>query len=186
MAEAKEYPPVKLFFGLLVGTMKNLPEALRRLRTDFGEIDVQSEPHPFTHSTYYNKEMGDTIQRLFIATHDMIEMSELPDIKLYTNRIEMLFADEASKNRTINIDPGYLSLCKVVLATTKDYDHRLFLKSGIFGEVTLKFRKSSKSFEPWEWTYPDYREPYAIEFFNKLREIYHRQLNEEEAKKRGG
>ncbi|MDD5512405.1 MAG: DUF4416 family protein [Candidatus Omnitrophica bacterium] len=77
------------------------------------------------------------------------------------------------KKRSINIDPGYLDMAKLVLATTKDFCHRIYLGSGIFGEVTLVYRKDS--FQPWEWTYPDYRSREYIETFNRIREIYRAQ-----------
>lgn len=179
MAEIKKPPPVKLFFGLLIGNEEILPEVLHRIEIDFGQIDLQTDCTPFTHTHYYEEEMGPRILRKFIATRDLMDMDELPDIKLYTNRIEKLYAEPQTGKRQVNIDPGYLSLSKVVLATTKDYDHRIYLKSGIYAEVTLRYRRKSRSYEPWEWTYPDYREIFALNFFNKLREIYRKQLREQ-------
>lgn len=176
MAEVKQHPPVKLFFGLLISCEEILPQVLRRLELDFGPVDLQSELVPFNHTTYYQDEMGPVIKRKFIACQSLIDVDELPDIKLYTNRLEQLFAHPSTSKRRINIDPGYLSLSKVVLATTKDYDHRLYLHAGIFAEVTLRYKRKTQSYEPWEWTYPDYREPFAINFFNKLRQLYNEQL----------
>jgi hypothetical protein len=68
------------------------------------------------------------------------------------------------------LDPGYVTLAKMVLATTKDFAHRLYLGDGIYAESTLRFRK--KQFEPWEWTYPDYRTDEYREFFGRVRECY--------------
>ncbi|MCD6384815.1 DUF4416 family protein [Candidatus Sumerlaeota bacterium] len=176
MAEAKKQLPVKLFFGLLVGNEEILPAVLHRIELDFGHIELQTDFTLFNHTDYYQQEMGPRILRKFIATRELMDMEELAEIKLYTNKLERLFADPQTGNRRVNIDPGYLSLSKVVLATTKDYDHRIYLKSGIFAEVTLRYKRKFKSYEPWEWTYPDYREPFALNFFNELRHIYREQL----------
>ena len=79
----------------------------------------------------------------------------LPEIKLTTNRLEEQWATPEG-NRRINIDPGYLCLQHVVLATTKGYTHRPYLRDGIYADLTLIYR--DKSFQPLEWTYPDYRQ----------------------------
>jgi hypothetical protein len=76
--------------------------------------------------------------------------------------------------RRINLDPGYVDLSKLVLATTKNHQHRLYLGQGVYGEVTLRFTR--KSFRPWEWTYPDYRSEHYVQFFNEVRNTYLEQL----------
>ena len=81
-----------------------------------------------------------------------------------------------AENRVVNIDPGYITLSNVTLATTKDYQHRIYLGEGIYLENTLRFSAKTKSYEPYEWTYGDYRMAGAVEFFNKLRNIYREQL----------
>jgi hypothetical protein len=123
--------------------------------------------------------MGQSLLRRFISIVNLIDQVELPTIKIQTNLLEKLFA-RPEGSRQVNIDPGYLTFSKVILATTKDYTHRLYLGKKIYGEVTLQYKGGEKSFCPWEWTYPDYREPVAINFFNELRNIYKRQLKREE------
>lgn len=98
----------------------------------------------------------------------------LSEIKLATNYIERDFM-EAGKRR-VNLDPGYLTAAKLVLATTKDYSHRLYLGRGIFGDLHLRFEAGT--FRPQPWTYPDYQEPFVLEFFNRVRETYLQQLSE--------
>ena len=94
------------------------------------------------------------------------------DIKLSTNRLEQSLS--VNGKRTVNIDPGYLTPARVVLASTKDFGHRLYLGRGIYGEVTLMYQK--KEFRPLPWTYPDYRsEPYH-RFFEELLRVYMAQL----------
>ena len=95
-------------------------------------------------------------------------------MKLFTNNLEQEFTSQGK--RQINLDPGYIDLSKLVLATTKNHQHRLYLGQGIFAEVTLRFVR--KSFRPWEWTYPDYRTDHYIRFFNQVRQTYLEQLRQ--------
>ena len=74
------------------------------------------------------------------------------------------------KSRQVNIDPGYLDLAKLVLATTKDYAHRIFLRKGVFAEIALSFRGAS--FSANAWTYPDYASKEYIDIFNQMRKLY--------------
>jgi hypothetical protein len=179
MGEEKQPPDVKLFFGLLFTDEEILARVEKRIINDYGEIDWKSEIVPFDKTSYYAKEMGEGILRAFISIETLIELEDLPSVKLQTNALEKLFAHPDGRRR-INIDPGYLCLSKVVLATTKDYDHRLYLGKNIFGEVTLHYKGNDKSYESWEWTYPDYKDKVSLEFFNHIREIYKRQLREKQ------
>ncbi|OGX43889.1 MAG: hypothetical protein A3G38_03040 [Omnitrophica WOR_2 bacterium RIFCSPLOWO2_12_FULL_51_8] len=99
----------------------------------------------------------------------------LSGIPLPRPKVRGLNAAEVSR-RLVNIDPGYLDLAKLVLASTKDYRHRIYLERGIYVEITLFYQR--KTFNPWEWTYPDYRSREYIEVFNRIREIYKKQLQE--------
>lgn len=168
MGEAKaEGHQGKLFFGLLAHSVDLIEEVCRRVQLDFSPITLRSEAIPFTHTGYYAHEMGSDLLRQWVATDDQIYVDELPAVKLLTNRLERVYA--SARGRRVNIDPGYLTLSKVVLATTKDYDHRVYVRDGIFEEVTLHYRRQS-GYEPWPWTYPDYRSDTALAFFARLRE----------------
>ncbi len=110
--------------------------------------------------------MGSELKRYWCATENLTDIGKLSDIKLTAINLEQRY--KYNENRSINIDPGFLTLSNFVLATTKNYSHRIYLKDGIFAEVTLIFRH--KSYQPLEWTYPDYRN--NIQFFNDLRTKY--------------
>lgn len=116
--------------------------------------------------------MGAGIKRQFISFTRLIFPEQLPVIKLLTNEMEQDLSLEG--RRRVNIDPGYLSLAKVVLATTKDYSHRLYLGQGIYGEVTLTCAKGR--FSSFPWTYPDYQTQAYQQFFKETRDIYKMQL----------
>jgi len=175
-------PRVKLFFALMTRRAELFQECERELAEEFGPMDPRGEPYDFDQFTdYYAEEFGTGLRKCFVAVKELIAPEELVAVKRRANDIEQCFArrgrPEASNHpRLINIDPGYLSLSKVVLATTKDQAHRLYMGNGIFEEVTLTYRKSAGGFQPNPWTYPDYRTPERLQFFNRLREAYHRQL----------
>jgi len=160
---------VKLIIGFIFKENEFYLKAINPLTRHFGNIDFESREIPFNHTQYYQKEFGKNLKRKFISFAKLIPPEKLAKIKALTNIIEKKLSSKGDLRR-INIDPGYLDLAKVVLATTKDYKHRIYLNSGIYAEVTLFYR--NKSFNPWEWTYPDYRTAEYLEIFNKIRQIY--------------
>lgn len=174
MGEIKRHPLVKLIVGMFTAKPELFDIAEDRLSEEFGPIDFESELLPFDTTTYYAAEFGESLRRKFVSFAELIDPGEMAGIKLFTNALEMELA--VSGKRRINLDPGYLSLGKLVLATTKDRQHRIYLGQGIFAEVTLRFQKGS--FRPWEWTYPDYRSQEYISIFNRIRRIYREQLRE--------
>jgi hypothetical protein len=169
---AKKALPVKLIVGLIFPKEALLEKAELILSKKFGTIDFKSQILPFEHTDYYWAELGRPLKRKFLSFARLILPENLPEIKLYTKRVE--HALSIRNSRQINIDPGYLSLSKLVLATTKDYTHRIYLRRGIYAEVTLFYRKGS--FSPWEWTYPDYKSADYIDIFNRIRNLYKSQL----------
>ena len=169
MGKPKEPNPAKLFMSLIVSENDILSQGMEDLHLNFGEIDSISEKFPFNLTDYYTKEMGSLLFRHFIPFERLISIPLLPDIKQTTNRLEEKYASPDG-NRRVNIDPGYLCLEHVVLATTKGYTHRPYLRDGIYADLTLIYRE--KSFRPLEWTYPDYRQDEIIGLFNQFRKKY--------------
>lgn len=139
-----------------------------RIEKDYSPLDLATNPMLFDHSAYYEPEMGPNLLRQWISMTQPLLPTELVGVKLDTNRLEGLWATAGGK-RSVNLDPGYITQSKVILATTKDYDHRIYVADGIYEEVTLHFRRPA-GFEPWPWTYPDYKTQTAIDFFNAARE----------------
>jgi len=172
MGIIKDYPPVKLFIGFIFSQDKFLFKAKEILSKKFGPIDWESEIIDFIFTDYYEKEMGSNLKRNFISFKRLIRASKLADIKIFTNKLEDRLS--ISQKRRINIDPGYLDLAKVILASTKDYTHRIYLKNGIFAEVTIFYQ--NKEFRSWPWTYPDYKTPQYKQVFEKMRQLYAQQI----------
>jgi len=158
-----------LFAGLIYNSAESSEHIHGILEKEYGSICLTSPTVSFDETDYYHEEMGDCLLREFIAFDMLIDMQDIAHIKLRTNSIEDYYFSNEGKRR-VNIDPGYLTSAKVVLATTKNFQHRIYLGQGIYAEVTLRYRKNS--FTPWEWTYPDYKSDASIMFFNRLRELY--------------
>lgn len=172
MVTIKKHIPVKLIIGFIFKEESIYDNAKGILQRYFGEIDFESPLFDFTHTDYYQKEFGTPLKRKFVSFKKLIPAQNLPKIKITTNKIEQRLSCGAS--RLINIDPGYLDLSKLVLASTKDYRHRIYLDRGIYSEVTLFYQ--NKTFNPWEWTYPDYKTSEYIALFNQIRQIYSEQI----------
>ncbi|MCX7592060.1 MAG: DUF4416 family protein [Kiritimatiellae bacterium] len=170
MGRVLEATPVKLFCGLIANSPEAMERALHPLREKFGEVVLQSPIFPFDFTDYYEPEMGAGLLRCFVAFEGGRDPGTLAETKLETNGIEEMLAakaEDGTLRRTVNIDPGYVAADKVVLATTKNRAHRVYLGKGIYAEVTLMFGK--KTVRTFEWTYPDYRGAIAAEFFLQVR-----------------
>jgi len=159
---------IKIFAGLISGDDAIFEKAGFLLTKKLGPVEMESGTFPFNHTSYYTGEMGGGLKRKFLSFRRERGIDGAHRLKIFTNRLEERFS--YSGKRRINIDPGYLTLSKVVLLTTKDYTHRTYLKDGIYAEATLFYEGGS--YRPREWTYPDYKTREYIEFFNAAREIF--------------
>lgn len=178
MGKPEEPNPVKLFTGVLTGYPETVPEIKSELESHFGEVDRDSRLFPFEYTDYYAEEMGKRLEKKFFSFRPLISPDELAEIKLKTNELEEELAErlDPEVDRPVNIDPGYVGLSKMVLATTKNFSHRVYLQRGIYAEVTLRYEDGR--YRPQPWTYPDYRSDEYLKFFEDIRESYSRQLGE--------
>jgi hypothetical protein len=172
MARSKGEPaagsePVKLICGFIYRHRDLYVSAIEKLEALFGPVEFESELFDFSHTDYYRKEMGDDLLRCFVSFEKPVLPGRLRDLKLSCNEIEGKFLNDAG-GRTINIDPGLISLANLALASTKDFAHRLYLGDGIFGEVSMIYE--NRTFVPLKWTYPDYQRPEVIKFLLRVRE----------------
>lgn len=161
-----------LFCSVLYKADAPVTQAVQTLIDDYGDTVLQTEPMEFSFTDYYHHEMGSPLKRLILAFSDLVERDSLPDIKTRTNAIEDTFSRNGK--RQINLDPGLLTLENICLATTKPYSHRLYLKNGIWAEVTLIYR--GDSYHKLAWTYPDYASEDLVRIFNGLRQEYKRRI----------
>ncbi len=170
---------VLLFCGVIYAPEIDIGEVRADLADAFGPVMSQSDVFAFDMTDYYEGEMGAGLLKIFFAFEENISPEEIVDVKLRTNGMEQKYYGAGETYRRVNLDPGYVALSKMVLATTKDYRHRIYIGRGIFAEVTLNFVK--KTFTELPWTYPDFRTQGYIDYFNGLRETYARSVKEKKA-----
>ncbi len=155
---------VKLFAGLLT-LESEIPNVEAVLERKWGTIEKKSEIHPFDYSSYYKDEFGSPLMRFFLVFAKTLSQEEIAFYKLESNMIE---AENAiAGKRRWNIDPGFIDLDKIALATTKPATYRIYLGKGIHAQSTLFFKDGS--FHPWPWTYRDYKEEWTLKFFQEVR-----------------
>lgn len=177
MADINCPKPVKLFVGILSSDKILLKDVEILLVKRCGKVDIRSEIFPFDFTDYYKKDMGTNISRQFLCFKELINPEELSAIKIWTNELE----DEIKRNRKsdvarpINLDPGYITHCNLILASAKDYYHRIHLQNGIYAEVTLFYQH--EVFKNLPWTYPDFQTEEYKNFFLKVRTLYAKDIS---------
>lgn len=174
MSQPHEPDPVKLISSLFSPDKDLIDTVIGEMAKIFGSVDWISPELLFDRTKYYAREMGWPLHRRFISFSQLAPADHLVEIKLKTNEVEQQHIREG--NRLVNIDPGYISPERLILATGKNYVHRVYLKKGIYADLTLLFQRGS--FGPLKWTYPDYAAPEIIGFFNEIRERYMEQMRE--------
>ena len=168
MSRPKPPKPAKLVISMFMHDRQMVAPVTSELCAELGPVDMVSPWMRFDHTAYYAAEMGEPLHRRLVVLEELIEQQRLADIKLFTNRVEDRFAE--SSRRRVNIDPGYLLAERFVLATGKNYSHRIFIGNGIYADLTLVYR--SGGFQPLEWTYPDYCEERMRNYLNAARRKY--------------
>ena len=172
MSEPRQAEDVKLISSLFSSQEKVVEDVIKELEEIFGPADWKSPTLLFDRTKYYATEMGWPLQRRFVSFKRLIRPEEIVEIKLTTNKLEARFSEEGK--RRINIDPGYISLERLVLATGKNYTHRIYLGKGIYADLTLIFHQGS--FRALSWTYKDYEDQKVIDYFCDVRERYKAQI----------
>jgi hypothetical protein len=186
MGQPSHHFPVLLLMAAFSRHQAALDWARQRASEAWGPIALESAPFDFAETSYYDATMGPGLKKVFFAFQRPFDPAELVEIKLLTNRWEEeCVADachwlsqchparvplaEPVPPRPLNLDPGYLTPAKLVLASTKDFAHRIYLSRGIFAEITLQYRHHR--WQHHEYTFPDYRRADYQEFFTQCREM---------------
>ena len=169
MWQLRKPKPVKVIVGILAANEKCLQAAIEAITSEFGKVDLISDAWPFTATDYYKKETGENILRQFVSIEPLIDPGKLAKIKHKTNKLEQRLAKTLGLPlpRPVNLDPGVIEPSKLVLATTKNYSHRIYIGKKMFAEVTLVFDKGA--WRPMKYTYPDYRQQCYFDFFETVR-----------------
>lgn len=163
---------------LILASFSRHPEALQwakeQTEINWGPIALASDLFEHNETHYYDASMGTGLQKTFWAFEHLVDPARLPELKRQTNVWEEEYKQVSShlEPRPLNLDPGYLTEAKLVLASTKDRDHRIYLHDGIYAEGTLYFHQGTWKTRPW--TYPDYQRTDYHEFFSRCREYLRR------------
>ena len=174
MAEIRPHPPVLLLLAVISRHPQALAWARDHAASAWGPVALESEPFDHRETSYYEATMGPDLKKQFLAFERLVDPAGLADWKLQAGGWEIEYQRLAGhpEPRPLNLDPGYLTEAKLVLATTKDRDHRLYLRDGIYAEVTLHFQRGAWQSRPW--TYPDYQRADYHAFFHRCREFLRR------------
>jgi hypothetical protein len=169
MWEIKDPRPVKLIIGILAADETSLAAAVKAISKSFGVIDLASDVWPFTQTDYYKEELGPNALRQFVSLEKLIDPGKLAQIKHDTNSLEQQLADslKLSLPRPVNLDPGFIEPSKLILASTKNFSHRIYIGNKMFAEVTLMYEKGH--WRHFEYTFPDYRQSCYQDFLSKVR-----------------
>jgi hypothetical protein len=160
--------PAKLIVSAFMRRKELLGDTVGMMLEALGPIDMMSAWLPFDDTDYYEAEMGAPLFRRLVSFHELIDQTALVDIKLLTNEIEGRLSKGGK--REVNLDPGYLLAERFVLATGKNYSHRIFLGKGIYADLTLIYQDGA--FQRLEWTYPDYGGGKIQRFLRSVRDRY--------------
>jgi hypothetical protein len=164
MGQINEFKKVKLFCGMIFSQTATAEKAKVILGEHFSAIDSQSALIPFALTDYYQGDMGQPLFRQFVSFRELLKPEKLPEIKIFTNQLEVKMA--GAGNRTINLDPGYMSDANIIIATSKNHYHRVPLKRGIYAHLEYVLKNKQISFLPW--TYPDFQTDSYVSFFRQL------------------
>ncbi|MCX7944489.1 MAG: DUF4416 family protein [Deltaproteobacteria bacterium] len=174
MGEIRIPSDVALIVSILYTDDLMFEAATKELYREFGKGIVLNFSAKFDFTNYYDEELGSPIFRRFWRSESLFKRELLAEVKLKTNDIESRFS--IHNKRRFNLDPGFLSAENFVLATTKNYTHRIYLRAGIFADLTLIYK--GREFKPLDWTYPDYASQEIRELLKSEREIYLKRLRE--------
>ena len=176
MWEVRDPQPVKLIVGILGADEHCLAEARQLLTTTFGPLDLASDIWLFNQTRYYQEQTGSRILRQFVTVEELVDPGILAECKHQTNRIERELSEKlgGALPRPVNLDPGIVEPSKLILASTKNFSHRIYIGQKMYAEVTLVFDKGS--WRPLRYTYPDYRQLPYLEFFSTVKDKLLRQL----------
>jgi hypothetical protein len=183
MGTPREPNPVKLFIGMLSVDPRLFDRCAGLLADQYGPIELESPVQQWSCSDYYREEMGAPLYRKFVAFRRLVDPGILAAAKHRAGGVEAMLAlpERDRLRRTVNLDPGYVDEAKVVLATTKDFAHRIYIGDGMYAEVTLRYRKAEQGFIALDHTYPDFRSAEVRAWFLEVRERLRAALRERTA-----
>jgi hypothetical protein len=175
MAEIMPFSPAKLIVGIISSQGAVFERTEEALTAVYGPVDIKSEAFPFNLTDYYAKQMGQGLLRQFLGFSKLVPPGSLSEIKVRTNALEDAIRQSfARPERVVNIDPGILTASALIMATAKNFAHRIPLQGGVYAHLELLFSRSSVKL--LSWTYPDFKQEGYLTFFTEARRALLRQL----------
>lgn len=171
--------PVKYFVALLWADAAALPDVCARLVERFGAVDFEGPDHAFDLTNYYVTEMGPNLFRRLAAFQSLRGPEELVEAKLACNAIED--ARATPRGRRVNLDAGYLDHNKIVFASAKGAGQKIYLHKGIYADLVARY--ADGRYQPFPWTFPDFKDGRYDTELGELRALYLRQIKDWRKKK---
>ncbi len=171
MGEISKPQPAMLIAAITSRYEPAIDWAIEKATTQWGDVALRSPLFEFNETEFYEKTMGTELKKRLIAFERLIDPEQIAAAKVLSNQWEHEYnlQSDVAEERPINIDPGYITQAKLVLATTKNRDHRIYLQQGIFAEITLHFH--SGKWQKSRWTYADYQRDDFQTFFTQCRDL---------------
>ncbi|MBD3401494.1 DUF4416 family protein [candidate division GN15 bacterium] len=162
-------PPGRLIFSVVYCHIDALADGLARLEKEFGSVQFETVDIPFHGEPRHVEEMGDPLFRRFFSFEQLIDPDKLVDVKRTCRKVEAAFADHVGDHlfRAVNVDPGVMTPEKVVMASSHEYNYRIYLGKGVFAQIELIYARGRYVGLPW--TNPDFCHAEALEFFSRVR-----------------
>ncbi len=173
MAKPGPVEPVKLIVALLWNDAATLESALSFMRERWGEFDFSGADHLFDATHYYEEEMGTGLKRRLVTFARLVAPESIRQAKLECNAMEDTLVRNGA--RSVNLDIGYLDHSKIVLASAKYAGQKIHLGDGIYADLIARYRAGR--YQPFEWTFPDFRDGRYDEDLARIRTIYLAQLH---------
>lgn len=170
--KVREPDPVKPVLSLFTADKTLFREIIKRLEKEWGPADLASGLLDFSSTDYYEEEFGAGLKRKFFSFERLIAPYELAGLKTFSNSLEAEFSKDGK--RLVNIDPGYMALEKFVLASCKNFTHRICVGRGVYADLTFMY--TGDAFKALEWTYPDYKAEDVVSFLKEARKRLAKQL----------
>lgn len=169
MARMQEPPPGQLIVSIIYNSLDALADALNALEKRFGRVQYETVEIECALAKSYSEEMGDTLQRRFFSFDRLVSRATLPEAKSACSKIEARFSDRVDDFcfRTVNIDPGIMCPSNLIMASHREYNHRVYLRDAVYVEIALIY--SQGRFNRLPWTVPDFYDDEAIDFFERVR-----------------
>ncbi|MBD3419702.1 MAG: DUF4416 family protein [Chitinivibrionales bacterium] len=174
MADVSAPCPVKYFVAILFREPAQAAAAIASTKQRWGDIDFEGADHLFDVTDYYEPEMGAPLYRRLVTFGELMSPAALVDMKLACNDIEEHLASQGK--RTVNLDAGYLDHNKTLLASAKEAGQKVYLDKGIYADLAGRYKKGK--YQPFEWSFPDFRDGRYDAELLQVRAAYMAQLKQ--------